>query len=506
MMENNQKYIIGVDGGGTKTVVVLADLNGRILAKSKTSSSHLRNIGVKKAMANLARAIKEVLRKNKNISLTFLGLPATEEEFKDKKDIIKRELLKYKEISPIFKGKLIIGSDQLVGFRTGTDKKYGVLLNAGSGSVAHGWRGEKEAKVGGWGYFSEMGSAFWVGQEGLRKICKDLDDREQKTLITKLALRKLKVKSKENFINKIYSGDSQEIIRSFSILVDKAGKKGDKVARNILTEAGKELALSANTVIKKLNFRKKRFPLVLIGSMFKSKIILDIVKKEIKKVAPKVEFIRPKVEPVMGAVKLATEEIQQEVLKINPKNFKKVIIQAVEALKRGEVIICPTDTIYGLICDAKNKKAVEKIFKIKKRSFQKIISIFVKDFKMAKKFARINKSQEKFLKKVWPGKVIAILRAKGKFPKGIICRQGKIGQRIPKYKLLNEILNKFKESIAQTSANFSGNPTPALLKETLRQFRNKKYQPDLAIDAGRLSGKPSKVIDLTRSTPKILRK
>jgi len=193
-----------------------------------------------------------------------------------------------------------------------------------------------------------------------------------------------------------------------------------------------------------------------------------------------------------------------EVLKVNPKNFKGVIIQVVESIKRGKVIICPTDTVYGLICDATNEKAVNKIFKIKKRSFQKPVSIFVKDFKMAKKFAKINKNQEKLLKKVWPGKVIAVLKTKRRFPRGIVCQRGKIGLRMPKYKLLNETLNKFKGPLAQTSANLAGKPTLPLMKNILKQFQNKKYRPDLAIDAGKLSGKPSMVIDLTQSPPKIL--
>lgn len=193
-----------------------------------------------------------------------------------------------------------------------------------------------------------------------------------------------------------------------------------------------------------------------------------------------------------------------EVLKVNPKNLKVAIIKVVESIKKGKVIICPTDTVYGLICDATNKKAVNNIFKIKKRSFQKPVSIFVEDFKMAKKFAKINKNQGKFLKKVWPGKVIVILKTKRRFSRGIVCQRGKIGLRMPNYKLLNETLNKFKGPLAQTSANLTGKPTLPLMKNILKQFQDKKYQPDLAIDAGKLSGKPSVVIDLTQSPPKIL--
>ena len=310
MKKENQKFVIGIDGGGTKTIAALSNLEGKILKLVKTGSSHPRNLGFKSAIKNLAQTIEKILPKNKRILSTFLGLPTTEEEFKFKKEKIKRELLKYKKISPIFKRKLTIESDQLVGFRSGTNEKEGVVLIAGSGCVAHGWRCGKEAKACGWGYLSEMGSAFFIGQKALQNLFKDLDGRGPKTLITKFVFQKLKVKTKENLIEKIYFENPAKIIPSFAILVDRASKKGDIIAKRILVEAGEELALSANTVIRKLNFQKIKFPLVLIGSLFNSRIILNTAKKEVKKIAPQSVFIRPKAEPVIGAVKLAIEELK----------------------------------------------------------------------------------------------------------------------------------------------------------------------------------------------------
>lgn len=312
MKKKNQSYVIGVDSGGSKTAVVLANLKGRILTRHQADSSHPRNIGIKNAIKNLVRAIEKVLRKirgDKKILSTFFGLPAMEEEFKLKKNLIKKELLKNKEIRSIFKGRVIIGSDQLAGFRSGTDEKDGLVLIAGSGSVCHGWKDKKEAIADSCGYLSETGSAFFVGQKALQAVFKNLDGRDEKTSLTKLLFQKLRIKNKEKLIDKIYSKKPIEVIPLFSIFCDTAAKKGDKIAKNILIEAGRELALSANSVIKRLNFKNKKFPLVLIGSMFKSKIVLDTTIKNIKKFAPKVKFIRPKAEPVIGAVKLAIEAL-----------------------------------------------------------------------------------------------------------------------------------------------------------------------------------------------------
>src|SRR3989338_6728976 len=76
---------------------------------------------------------------------------------------------------------------------------------------------------------------------------------------------------------------------------------------------------------------------------------------------------------------------------------------AVKAIKSGKVLVCPTDTVYGLVCDAGDKKAVERLYKIKKRPKNKPIPVFVSNMKTAQSIATIDSGQEKYLKKVWPG-------------------------------------------------------------------------------------------------------
>lgn len=309
-----QKYfVIGVDGGATKTVAALADLSGKILKIGKTGSSSARNIGVEAAAQSVAGAVKKVLPKKKSkIRSVFIGLPGVEErpELVPK---IQREFFGDKKLPLIFKGKIRIASDQIVAFRAGSDEKDGVILIAGTGSVVHGWKKNREHKSSGWGWLTDEGSAFWTGQKIFRAVLKDLDGRGPKTLLTDFVFPKIRTKKQNQklFRNKIYSRDFVNNVSSLSLICDLAARKKDKVAKNILVGAGKELALSANTVIKTLNFKNERFPLVLVGSMFNSKIILGIVEKEIKKIVPKAVFIRPKAEPVIGAVKLALEELNK---------------------------------------------------------------------------------------------------------------------------------------------------------------------------------------------------
>ncbi len=196
-----------------------------------------------------------------------------------------------------------------------------------------------------------------------------------------------------------------------------------------------------------------------------------------------------------------------KILKVSLRTFNKITKEAIKSIKEGEVIVCPTDTVYGLISDATNEKAVKKLFKIKKRLVLKPIPIFVKDMKMAKKFARINKNQEEFLKKLWSGKVTVVLKRRKKKIKLFGVAPDTIALRIPKYKLINELLKKLNCPLTGTSANISGKPASTKIKIVTFQFKNQKFLPDLVLNSGNLrKSSPSTVIDLTKKKPKILRK
>ena len=203
-------------------------------------------------------------------------------------------------------------------------------------------------------------------------------------------------------------------------------------------------------------------------------------------------------------------------LKYSPNSIKKRnnaleeyaigIAEIVQELGKGKVIVCPTDTVYGLIAAATNKKAVDKIFKIKKRLRTKPLPIFVENLNAARRLAVISESHEKFLQKVWPGKTTVVLKRKAK-AKLYGVDDETIALRMPKYKLINDLLKKTKLPLTGTSANISGKPATTEIEEVCRQFRNRKSRPDLIIDAGDLKpAKPSTIIDLTGLEPKILRK
>ncbi len=203
-----------------------------------------------------------------------------------------------------------------------------------------------------------------------------------------------------------------------------------------------------------------------------------------------------------------------KVIKKSQKNLNKII----EFLNNGGVVVCPTDTVYGFLADATNKKAVEKIFKIKKRPRSKPLAVFVSNIKQAKELAEISVEQEKILTlrlrsgqaKYWPGKYTFILKQKpceiGSHTKLYGIDKKTIALRIPKYKFLNDLLKKVNRPLAQTSVNISGQPVLTKISDIIKEFEKQKNQPDLIIDAGNLSKiKPSKIVDLTGKGEKVLR-
>ncbi len=297
-------YIIGVDGGGTKTTVALADEKGEVISQKVGGPSNWRNVGVSESAEVVFSLIREV-KKEKEVSFSFIALAGIEEEWKgEREEFI--EILKEKGLE----GEVVLGSDQLAAFRAGTGEKEGVVVICGTGTMARGFRNGEDVKASAWGYLADEGSAFYVGIEGYRAVQKAFDGRGERTKITDILKREWGVESPEGLNEKVY-GDFYKNIPLLSVMVGEAGREEDEVAVSILKKAGEEVALSAKTVIKNLGFREK-FPVVISGGMFNSEIFLAVFKEEVVRFDSKVDIVLLKEDPVRGAVKLALEGLENQ--------------------------------------------------------------------------------------------------------------------------------------------------------------------------------------------------
>lgn len=296
-------YLIGVDGGGTKTTAVLTNEEGEILAKEIGGASNWRNVGIDNSVDVVFNLIEKIKR-DKIIKASLLALSAVNEEEKNQKEYF---IKKIKERG--LEGEVFLESDQVASFRAGTEEKDGVVVICGTGAVVCGWNKEKTEKASGWGYLADEGSAFFVGIEGYRKIMKQFDKREERGEIQNILEKEWGVKTAEDFNKKVYD-DFLKIIPLLSVVIGEAGEAGDETAISILRRSAEEVFLSVKTVTKKLEF-KKTFPIVLSGGMFASKTFSSFLSNEITDKIENAEVVFNKKDPVEGAVKLLMEKIKQ---------------------------------------------------------------------------------------------------------------------------------------------------------------------------------------------------
>lgn len=301
------QFVIGVDGGGTKTAAALADTRGKIVARAVSGGSSVRNAGIELAAENVAKAIYDLIKRRKNIRIasTFIGLPAIEEEFKNKKVAIIAELKKHKIIVPIFDGKVEICSDQLVAFRAGSYAKDGIAAICGTGCAIHGWNGKKEFLANNKGWLASKGSATWIGAQATQALVEDLEGRGQKTILGEMIFTKFKFKDVNDFLTFIYQNPADNLPQ-FAPVCDHAASRKDKIAQEILIAAGKEIARAVIAAAQKLDF-DGQVPLVLAGGVYKSRRVADSAANEIERCYPgKFDFVFID-DPVIGAVRLALE-------------------------------------------------------------------------------------------------------------------------------------------------------------------------------------------------------
>lgn len=186
--------------------------------------------------------------------------------------------------------------------------------------------------------------------------------------------------------------------------------------------------------------------------------------------------------------------------------FDEDIRQSIETLRKGGIILYPTDTIWGLGCDATNSGAVEKIFSIKERDESKSLLVLVNGEAMLERYVAEIPEIALELNSV-SDTPITIIYPKGKNLAGGVCADdGSVGIRICSEEFCSELIARFRKPIVSTSANFSGKPSPGHFSEIETALTEKvdyvvKYRQD---DRQVYSPSPVIKIDLN-GTFKILR-
>jgi L-threonylcarbamoyladenylate synthase len=184
--------------------------------------------------------------------------------------------------------------------------------------------------------------------------------------------------------------------------------------------------------------------------------------------------------------------------------FLMGICQAIATLRRGNVIVFPTETVYGLGADALNLEAVEKVFQLKGRNPDIPIPIIVADRAMLKGLVdKIPPIAEKLIEQFWPGPLTLVLKATPGTPKQLLNRTGGIGVRISSQPLATQLARELGRPLTATSANPSGRQAAS----TIRQAEN-YFAGDIGtfLDGGKLRAKVgSSVVEVIDDCIKIIR-
>ena len=253
-------YILGVDGGGTKTLALLGDLDGNVLARGMSGSSNTNAVGFDVACSALESAIS-IARRNYpgEIFALCLGLAGAGRE----KDIERFENWAGQKF-PGTRVKVV--SDAEILLAIGAPSGPALALICGTGSIVYGRTVTGELiRTGGWGYlFGDEGSGYAIGIEALRAVMQAYDERGPETLLSELVLARYDLGTPPALVYKIYGAESPRfLVATVADLVEQAAEQGDSVAISILEESSQELARAMAAIYPKLG--TSSVPLMITG-------------------------------------------------------------------------------------------------------------------------------------------------------------------------------------------------------------------------------------------------
>jgi L-threonylcarbamoyladenylate synthase len=179
--------------------------------------------------------------------------------------------------------------------------------------------------------------------------------------------------------------------------------------------------------------------------------------------------------------------------------------RAADIMTQGGIVVYPTDTAYGIGVNAYDSSAIKTLYDVKRRSYKKPTHVIVRDWKMLNSISYPTKMAKIIFDNLMPGPITIILQKKKVISDILTAGKNTIGIRYPNNKI-TKLLSTFVDFPYTTpSANISGGKTPYSIDEVKRSFDINKF--DLVLDAGVLLKKPpSTILDLSRSTPRLIRK
>ncbi|MGI8670666.1 MAG: N-acetylglucosamine kinase [Aridibacter sp.] len=311
-IKSSRNLYLGVDGGGTKTHIILINENRQIVGEGFSGPSNPLRIGVEDAVSNIVKAVnsacdKKFLNSIDIVSAT-LGLAGVR-----RADI--RERVRQSFINTLKIKKAEVVTDAEIALFGTTLGKAGLVIISGTGSICLG-RDEngKTAVAGGWGPIAgDEGGGISIAKQALRAIAKALDGRGKPTKLSYVGAEYFRASTPDDLIVAIYSPQmDNKKLAGFAKYVIETAKQNDEIAVEILSVAGFELGLAAYAVIKKLDMLQDKIPIGTVGSIFKAgELLTKPLLETVHSFAPQAFLQKPKLDPANAAAVIAFENFDK---------------------------------------------------------------------------------------------------------------------------------------------------------------------------------------------------
>lgn len=299
-------HVIGIDAGGTKTVCLVADERGAIVAESRGAGANLHAAGE----AGVERALHDVLAdalagRHIEPSAICLGMAGIDRD--DEARVIHRIMRRLGQRS-----RVVVVNDALIALVAGAKDAPGIVIIAGTGSIVYG-RDQRgyAARAGGWGHMiGDEGSGYWIGREALSAVMRAEDGRGPETELSASMLEHFDVTDVSRLPRIVYDRESPRVaVAALGPIVQCAADHGDAVAMRTLERAAEELVLAARSVTTRLEMRGDPFAFFLAGGVFRvvPRLVAELRPRLIE-VAPRSQVEVLEEEPAVGAVWLALAE------------------------------------------------------------------------------------------------------------------------------------------------------------------------------------------------------
>lgn len=207
----------------------------------------------------------------------------------------------------------------------------------------------------------------------------------------------------------------------------------------------------------------------------------------------------------MKSIGSLLNNLETQLIKINPNRPSfSTLKKTADMIKMGSLVILPTDTVYGLICDATNPEAIKKLFQVKKRPMTQPFSIAVGKIQDIKRCAiEIPDTARKLARKFLPGPLTIVLKKSLLIPEIVTAGRDNIGIRIPDSKIVLKLIELVRRPIVIPSANIHNHPSPTTARQALK---NLDGRVDLILDGGKTKYSiESTVVSLINNEIKVLR-